>query len=71
MSKIKIENLGTNYYIFGNKGDVWSNTAHAYKSGEGNLCGTPALSSNHAKLEGIIEVGCPECLDRIYKENLT
>jgi hypothetical protein len=70
MSKIKIENLGTNYYIFGNKGNVWSNTAHAYKSGEGNLCGTPALSSNHAKLEGIIEVGCPKCLDRIYKENL-
>lgn len=70
MSKIKIENLGTNYYIFGNKGNVWTDTAHAYKRGKGTLCGTPALSHNHAKLEGITEVGCPKCLERIHKENL-
>lgn len=33
--------LKPGYMIFGNKGNVWSNTAHIYKSGTGNLCGTP------------------------------
>ena len=47
--------------IFGNKGNVWSNTAHIYKSGTGNLCGTPALSTNHARLEGVEVAGCPKC----------
>ena len=45
---IKKEQLKSGYSIFGNKGNVWSNTAHIYQSGNGNLCGTPALSSNHA-----------------------
>jgi hypothetical protein len=62
MEKVNINTLGSEFSIFGNKGNVWSNTAHAYKSGEGNLCGTPALSSNHANYAGIEEVGCPECL---------
>lgn len=62
MDKINIKNLGPEYSIFGNRGNVWSDTAHAYKSGVGNLCGTPALSSNHARYEGIEEVGCVECL---------
>ena len=68
MEKVNIKELGTGYMIFGNKGNVWNNTAHAYKSGTGNLCGTPALSSNHAKYEGIEEVGCPECLKLIKKD---
>ena len=68
MEKVNIKTLGTGYMIFGNKGNVWSGTAHAYKSGTGNLCGTPALSSNHAKYEGIEEVGCPECLKLIVKD---
>jgi hypothetical protein len=68
MEKVNIKELGTGYMIFGNKGNVWNNTAHAYKSGTGNLCGTPALSSNHAKYEGIEEVGCPECLKLIVKD---
>jgi hypothetical protein len=63
MKKINIKDLGPEYSIFGNKGNVWSDTAHAYKSGVGNLCGTPALSSNHARYEGIEEVGCVECLN--------
>ena len=68
MEKVNIKELGTGYMIFGNKGNVWNNTAHAYKSGTGNLCGTPALSSNHARYEGIEEVGCPECLKLIVKD---
>jgi len=51
--------LKQGYTIFGNKGNVWSNTAHIYKSGTGNLCGTPALSSNHASI--LNEAGCPKC----------
>ena len=62
MTKVNVKDLGKAFSIFGNKGNVWSGTAHAYKSGHGNLCGTPALSSNHAAMSGISEVGCPECL---------
>jgi hypothetical protein len=61
----------TNYYIFGNKGAVWTNQAHAAKTGEvGTLCGTPMLSSNWARIEGITEVGCPECLKRLEEEKI-
>jgi hypothetical protein len=63
MNKINIKDLGPEYSIFGNKGNVWSDTAHAYKLGVGNLCGTPALSSNHARYAAIEEVGCVECLN--------
>jgi hypothetical protein len=68
MKKVNIKDLGAGYSIFGNKGNVWSDTAHAYKSGVGNICGTPALSSNHARYEGIEEVGCPECLAKLAEE---
>jgi hypothetical protein len=68
MKKVNIKELGNEYSIFGNKGNVWTNTAHAYKSGKGNLCGTPALSSNHARYEGIEEVGCLECLKKLEEE---
>jgi hypothetical protein len=68
MEKINIKKLGSNYSIFGNKGNVWTGTAHAYKNGVGNLCGTPALSSNHARYEGIEEVGCVECLKKLEEE---
>ena len=62
MEKVQVNKLGKAFSIFGGKGNVWSGTAHAYKAGHGNLCGTPALSSNHAAMSGITEVGCPECL---------
>lgn len=65
---MNVTELKPNYSIFGNKGNVWSNTAHIYKSGEGNLCGTPALSNNWARIEGVKTVGCPECLKR-YKSD--
>jgi hypothetical protein len=63
MTKKNIKDLGKEFSIFGNKGNVWSGTAHAYKNGVGNICGTPTLSTNHAKVYGIEEVGCTKCLE--------
>jgi hypothetical protein len=68
MEKVNIKELGNGYMVFGNLGNVWSGTAHVYKSGVGNICGTPALSSNHAKYNNIEEVGCPECLAKLAEE---
>ena len=61
--------LKQNYYLFGNKGNVWSNTTHIYKSGKGNLCGTPALNTNHARLAGVEVAGCEKCI-KAYKEEI-
>jgi len=58
--------LKTGYTIYGNKGNVWSNTAHIYKSGVGNLCGTPALATNWAGIEKVEHIGCVNCLEK-YK----
>jgi len=65
---IQVKDLKVGYSIFGNKGNVWSNSAHIYKNGMGTLCGTPALSSNHARLEGLTEMGCPKCNEIYNKE---
>lgn len=54
--------------MFGNKGSVWSNTAHIYKGSEGNLCGTPALSTNWVRIEGIEVAGCEKCIEAYNKE---
>lgn len=66
---IKKTDLKINYSLFGGKGNVWSNTAHIYKSGTGNLCGTPALSSNHVAYEGVEVAGCLGCIGK-YKEEV-
>jgi hypothetical protein len=58
------KDLKSGYSIYGNKGNVWNNTAHIYKSGTGNLCGTPALASNWAKIEGVEHIGCEKCLEQ-------
>lgn len=58
--------LKANYTIYGNKGNVWSNTAHIYKAGVGNLCGTPALATNWAQINNVNHIGCIECLEK-YK----
>jgi hypothetical protein len=63
-----VKELKQSYSIFGNKGNVWGNTAHIYKSGEGNLCGTPALSNNWARIEEVKEIGCEKCLKRYMEE---
>lgn len=55
--------LSSNQYLFGNKGAVWSNQVHIAQSGDTTtLCGTPMLSSNWARIEGVEVAGCPECL---------
>jgi hypothetical protein len=65
-----IEKLKTNYYIFGNKGNVWSNQCHIAKAGDFSgrtLCGVPMLSNNWAKIENVEHIGCDEC-NKIYNE---
>lgn len=60
ISKESAEKQG--YYLFGGKGDVWSNTAHLSKGGMvTTLCGRPMLSTNWVRIEGVNLVGCPEC----------
>ena len=61
---MNIKELKSNFSIYGNKGDVWNNTAHIYKSGTGNMCGTPALSTNWARIENVETIGCQECLKK-------
>lgn len=53
--------LKSGYIIYGNKGNVMGDTAHIYELSKGNLCGTPALSTNHASLKGIEVAGCSKC----------
>lgn len=66
---MNVSELKSNYHIFGNKGNVWGNTAHIYENGKGNLCGTPALSTNWARIEKVEHIGCQECLEKYNKEN--
>jgi len=66
---MNIKELKSNFSIYGNKGDVWNNTAHIYKSSVGVLCGKPALATNHVRLNEIKEIGCTECL-KIYLEEV-
>jgi hypothetical protein len=67
---MKVADLKPNYSVFGNKGNVWSNTAHIYESGKGNMCGTPALSTNWARIEEVEHIGCPTCLEQYKKVRL-
>jgi hypothetical protein len=62
---INKKDLKLGYTIYGAKGNVWNNTAHIYQSGKGNLCGTPALATNHAQHSGLEEAGCVRC-NEIY-----
>ena len=66
MDKIHINKLDSSYTIFGNRGNVWSDNCHAFKDGS-NLCGTPALSRNHARYNNVEYVGCKDCLAIINK----
>ena len=65
---VHFTDLEAGYSLFGNKGNVWNNTAHIYKAGTGNLCGTPALSTNHVRIEGIEVAGCQECITEYHKQ---
>ena len=68
INMINKNELKPNYSLFGGKGNVWNNTAHIYKNGTGNLCGTPALSTNHVRIEGIEVAGCQECITEYRKQ---
>ena len=64
ISKVTAEKNG--YYLFGGKGDVWSNTAHLSHDGlSTTLCGLPMLSTNWVRINEVNEVGCVEC-SRLY-----
>ena len=63
VTRVNVSDLKPGHMIFGNKGNVWNDTAHIYKTGEGNLCGTPALSTNWARIEEVKTIGCPRCLE--------
>lgn len=66
--KLKKNQLKAGFFIFGNKGNVWSDNAHIFESGSSStLCGTPMLSNNWAKLEDVKEIGCEKCL-KIYND---
>ena len=64
LTRVNVSDLKPGHMVFGNKGNVWNDTAHIYKSGEGNLCGTPALSTNWARINEVKTIGCPGCLAR-------
>ena len=64
VTRVKVADLKPGHRVFGNKGNVWGDTAHIYKTGEGNMCGTPALSTNWACFFEVKTIGCPECLKR-------
>ena len=69
LGRINVSDLKTGYYVFGNKGNVWGNTAHIAKSDFSGrtLCGVPMLSSNWARIEEVKSIGCPEC-NKLYKQ---
>ena len=66
--KIKTTELKPGYSIYGNKGNVWNDTAHIYQNGTGNMCGTPALSNNWVREMGVTQAGCPECIAKYNQE---
>lgn len=64
---MKVLELKPQFSLYGNKGTVWSNNAHIYQSGKGNLCGTPALATNWARIEGLTEANCEKC-NEVYNQ---
>jgi hypothetical protein len=66
LGRINVSDLKTGYYVFGNKGNVWNDTAHISKSDFSGrtLCGVPMLSSNWARIEEVDTIGCSKCLER-------
>ena len=63
--KLSKQELKSNYHIFGNKGNVWSDECHIACSdlSSRTLCGTPMLSSNWARIENVDTIGCQECIE--------
>ena len=54
------------YYVYGNKGNLWSNNAHAALSGESTtVCGVPMLATNWCAIHGVDEVQCEKCKSKL------
>jgi hypothetical protein len=66
IGKVTADNLKPGYYIFGGKGDSWSDNAHIAGKGSTTLCGKPMLSFNSCKG---MDPGCKACIDIYRKEN--
>ena len=68
-NQLNVNDLKSGYSIFGNKGNVWSDTAHISKSDFSGrtMCGVPMLSSNWARIEEVKTIGCPECI-KLYNQ---
>ena len=69
---METKDLRPNYFMFGNKGAVWSDKVHIAKAGSFSgqtLCGVPMLSSNHAKIEDVTHIGCLDCIAVYDAEN--
>jgi hypothetical protein len=68
-TRVNVGDLKNGYYIFGNKGNVWSDECHIGKSDFSGrtLCGVPMLSNNWARIEEVKSIGCPEC-NKLYKQ---
>ena len=66
---MQTDKLMKGYSIFGNKGAVWTESCHIAPPGMSGttLCGTPMLSNNWARIDGIEKIGCKECI-RLYEE---
>ena len=65
-TRVNVADLKPGHSIFGNKGNVWNDTAHISKSDFSGrtLCGVPMLSSNWARIEEVDTIGCSKCLER-------
>jgi hypothetical protein len=60
--KAKVKDLKPGFYLYGNKGTVWQDTAHIAQTGHATtLCGTPMLATNWARREKVKEIGCELC----------
>ena len=70
LGRINVSDLKTGYYIFGNKGNVWSNECHIGKSDFSGrtLCGVPMLSSNWGRIEQVDTIGCSKCLEHYQQQ---
>jgi len=66
--KIKVLDLKKDFYMFGNKGTDWSDSAHIARNGDSTtLCGVPMLSNNWAKIEKLEHIGCEDCISKYNK----
>lgn len=63
--KLLVSKLDKRFMEFGNKGAVWGDTVHIYGD-KGILCGTPALSTNWARIWEHPTIGCQKCLKKYH-----